>query len=215
MPQAHKCDTSRPGAGRPVTAAPNARHLGKCPQALALVLVFGLAGCNSTPHRLAQADQTYTGPGTHAVWEVPASGSTPRDIQRGSAGAAGAGTEITKVALSMRGTPYVYGGSTPAGFDCSGLVQYAYAQAGIPVPRTAQTQFQAATRIGVDQAQPGDLLFFRDRDAWHVAIYVGRDKFVHAPWHGIPVRTDSLRDGFYRAKLIGVGRLIDRPTPLG
>jgi cell wall-associated NlpC family hydrolase len=116
--------------------------------------------------------------------------------------------KAVSVALQMKGVPYVWGGTTPAGFDCSGLIYYSYAKAGLHVPRNSQAQFAAAAKISPETARPGDLLFFIDNHKWHVALYLGRDKFIHAPWPGSTVSVASLRDDFYRSKLVGVGRLI-------
>ena len=89
---------------------------------------------------------------------------------------------IVETALAYRGVPYRNGGSDPKGFDCSGLVQYAYGQAGIRVPRTTAQQFGAATRIDRREARPGDLLFFRiSRTVSHVGIYIGNGEMIHAP----------------------------------
>jgi murein DD-endopeptidase len=124
-----------------------------------------------------------------------------------SSGPRTVGDEIAAIAQKMEGVPYVYGGNTPAGFDCSGLVHFAYGHAGISVPRNSQAQFATATRINQEQAKPGDLLFFVNDAKWHVAIYVGKDEFIHAPAPGWKVSTASLKDDYYREKLVGVGRL--------
>ncbi len=94
-------------------------------------------------------------------------------------------------AASQVGVPYVWGGETPlpdpgAGFDCSGLVQWAYAQAGIALPRTAEAQYQVVTPVAINQVQPGDLVFFNDgtTSVQHVAIYVGTGIVLQAPSTG-------------------------------
>ena len=108
----------------------------------------------------------------------------------------------------MIGVPYVYGGRTPKGFDCSGLVYYSYQQAGIKVPRTSKEQFKAARRVSLPDAQPGDLLFFRGgRKISHVGIYIGNGYFVHAPSTGKTVSVANLDNTYYREHFDRAGRL--------
>lgn len=166
----------------------------KAPAVLLLVSACGLTACGSAP--------VGSYPASEARFDRAVSG-----LQVGPSQGRSVGESVAGIALGLKGVPYVYGGSTPAGFDCSGLVQYAYAQAGVQVPRTARAQMDAATKIRPDRAQPGDLLFFHTQAGWHVAIYLGNDKFIHAPWPGIPVSTASLRDEFYREKLKAAGRV--------
>ena len=114
------------------------------------------------------------------------------------------------IALSMVGTPYRYGGSNPQGFDCSGLVHYAYHQVGVSVPRTAAEQRRQSTRVAQHQLRPGDLLFFDTTwRAGHVGIYVGGGEFVHAPTSGKRVTRTSLREGYFANRLQHAGRLIE------
>jgi cell wall-associated NlpC family hydrolase len=98
-------------------------------------------------------------------------------------------------ALAQVGTPYIWGGETPGvGFDCSGLVQAAYKVAGITLPRVAQDQYDATTKLGPgDPVEPGDLLFFGGgpSDVTHVGIYVGTGQMVDAPHTGAKVRVES------------------------
>jgi murein DD-endopeptidase len=119
------------------------------------------------------------------------------------------GERIADTALTQLGRPYRYGGSTPEGFDCSGLVRFAYLAQGITVPRTTGEQFQAAREVKLARLAPGDLLFFRiDGNAVsHVAIYTGDGRFVHAPQTGRPVETRALDDAWYRSRLVHAGRL--------
>ncbi|HLS82886.1 MAG TPA: C40 family peptidase [Steroidobacter sp.] len=118
------------------------------------------------------------------------------------------GNEIALRAMALLGTPYRYGGDTPAGFDCSGLVSYVHRQLGIATPRTAAQQFAAAQRIPLDELAPGDLLFFRigGRRVSHVAIYTGEGRFIHAPQTGRSVELRPLDDEFYRPRMVGAGR---------
>lgn len=94
-------------------------------------------------------------------------------------------------ARSALGKPYVWGATGPSGFDCSGLMQWSYAQAGVHLPRTSQEQRYAGRQIPLSQAQPGDLVVYRS-DAGHVAMYVGHGQVIHAPYPGAPVRYDPV-----------------------
>ena len=111
------------------------------------------------------------------------------------------------------GTPYQWGGSSPkTGFDCSGLVQWAYAKAGIEVPRTSEQQILAANGKPVDRAhlEPGDLVFFRNAggDVHHVGISLGGDKFLNAPHTGARVRVNDLNESYFAREFAG-GRRFD------
>ena len=111
------------------------------------------------------------------------------------------------------GTPYRWGGSTPqTGFDCSGLVQWAYAKAGIQIPRVTDQQFEApgGSHVGRKNLLPGDLVFFRDPSGYihHVGISLGGDKFLHAPHTGDVVKTSSLKESYYAQQFAG-GRRFD------
>lgn len=121
------------------------------------------------------------------------------------------GAEVARQALAMLGTPYRYGGATPAGFDCSGLVQYAYRQLGLSVPRTTEEQYSHAQLIRRRNMQPGDLLFFQfTHTVSHVGIYLGGGRFVHAPTTGRNVEVIALDQPYYRNGFIGAGRLHTR-----
>jgi hypothetical protein len=111
------------------------------------------------------------------------------------------------------GTPYKWGGSSPStGFDCSGVVQWAYAKAGIQIPRTSEQQILASNGKPVDRShlRPGDLVFFRDAggDVHHVGISLGGDKFLNAPHTGAKVRIDDLNQSYYAREFAG-GRRFD------
>lgn len=117
------------------------------------------------------------------------------------------GDRAAAAALDQLGVPYRYGGSGPRGFDCSGLVQYAYARAGISVPRTTGQLWSAARTIRRGDLRAGDLLFFRiDGKMSHVGLYLGGGRFIHAPQSGRTVSVTSLDTPFYRAALIRTGR---------
>ena len=103
------------------------------------------------------------------------------------------GSAIAAYAQSFIGTPYVLGGSTPSGFDCSGLTQYVYAHFGKQIGRNTIAQESAGTHIPVSQAQVGDLLFWgTPGSTYHVAIYLGGNSFVAAPEPGQSVKIGNM-----------------------
>ena len=107
--------------------------------------------------------------------------------------ASASGSAITSYALTFLGVPYVWGGTTPSGFDCSGLVQYVYSHFGINLGRTTYTQQYAGTKISVASAQAGDLYFWGSYgSAYHVAIALGGGQYVMAPAPGQNVMTGSV-----------------------
>jgi hypothetical protein len=120
------------------------------------------------------------------------------------------GDAVADLAMGMVGIPYRYGGADPRqGFDCSGLVFYAYSQAGYAVPRTSQALFKAARKISLLEAGAGDLMFFQDQEKLsHVGIYVGDGWFVHAPASGQSVSIASLDAPYYQRHLVAIGRLL-------
>jgi cell wall-associated NlpC family hydrolase len=118
---------------------------------------------------------------------------------------------VVRVAESLVGAPYRYGGRGPKGFDCSGLVLYSFARAGIRgLPRSAEELESASRPVDLAQLQPGDLLFFRlDRKKTsHVAIYVGNRSFVHAPSRGKRVERVDFDHVYWGPRLARAGRLI-------
>ena len=115
---------------------------------------------------------------------------------------------VVFTAMQMVGVPYRWGGSTPEGFDCSGLVQYAYSNAGLRLPRTAAGQMDASSPLTLEKAEAGDLLFFRDGShTSHVAIYLGQGRFVHAPTGGKTVSLDSFGNAYWRMRFARAGRV--------
>ncbi len=114
---------------------------------------------------------------------------------------------LTRSALRFIGVPYVFGGTSSSGFDCSGYVQHVFAMLGISVPRTADAQYYAGAKI-VGKMRPGDLVFFQTYlpGPSHVGIYLGHDRFVHASSHGVMV--SSLADSYWAERYIGAKRLI-------
>ncbi|MFF3497626.1 NlpC/P60 family protein [Streptomyces sp. NPDC003247] len=109
----------------------------------------------------------------------------------GAAPASGRAAAALAAARSALGRPYVWGANGPTGFDCSGLVQWSYAQAGVSLPRTSQAQAYAGRRVPLAQARPGDIVTYRS-DAGHVGMYAGNGQVIHAPYPGAPVRYDPV-----------------------
>ena len=103
--------------------------------------------------------------------------------------------QILDDAVSYIGVPYRWGGSTPSGFDCSGLVQYVYAKSGINLPRVTTDQEKMGTSISLNEVEPGDLLFWGERgNSYHNAIYIGDEKFIHSPKPGKNVQIMSFSE---------------------
>jgi peptidoglycan DL-endopeptidase CwlO len=99
------------------------------------------------------------------------------------------GSSVVAIASRYLGVPYVYGGESPNGFDCSGLVQYVFGQLGVHVPRTAQQQYNAVSHISRSQAHAGDLVFFGSSGGiYHVGIYLGGNMMLDAPHSGTVVQ---------------------------
>ena len=159
----------------------------------AVILLAGCAGAPQAPDPAARI----------SVPASPPAGSPPMPLPDPLR------TQVVFTAMQMVGVPYLWGGSTPAGFDCSGLVQYAYSNAGFQLPRTAAAQFAASTPLTLENAVAGDLLFFNDRNRpSHVAIYLGEGRFVHAPNGGSRVSLDNLGSSYWRTHFSSAGRII-------
>jgi len=122
------------------------------------------------------------------------SGSSSKGSSGSSGGGSSAkGSSVLSVAAKYVGTPYVRGGSKPGGFDCSGYTSYVFRQVGISLPRTANAQYGATSRISKSQAKPGDLVFFLDGGrAYHVGIYAGGNQMYDSPKPGKTVQKRAI-----------------------
>jgi len=149
-------------------------------KALTLILALALAGCASAP----------------IASQSPVAADRP------------AADRAAALAAKMVGKPYKYGGASPSGFDCSGLVQYSFRQAGIALPHNTVQQRSATRLVKVAELRRGDLLFFNQegKKYGHVGIYLGDGKFVHAPSSGKSVRSDALSNPYWKKHLSEVRR---------
>ena len=112
---------------------------------------------------------------------------------------------VVGIAMRYLGTPYVWGGASPAGFDCSGFVMYVYAQVGVSLPHYSGAQWNVGVPVSRSDLQPGDLVFFDGLG--HVGIYIGGGQFIHSPETGDVVKISSL-DGWYAATYDGARRIV-------
>ena len=111
---------------------------------------------------------------------------------------------VVGIAMQYLGVPYVWGGSSPRGFDCSGLVVYAFAQIGISLPHSTYALWNVGSPVSRDQLQPGDLVFFSGLG--HMGIYIGGGQFIHAPHTGDVVKISSM-SGYYSSNYVGARRV--------
>lgn len=124
-----------------------------------------------------------------------------------SASSSSKGQAIVNTAKKYLGVPYVWGGTSPRGFDCSGLVQYVCRQNGISVNRVAADQIRNGTRVSKSNLEPGDLVFFGKGRINHVGIYVGNGQMIHAPQTGDVVKIVSINSGYYASRYVGATRV--------
>lgn len=115
----------------------------------------------------------------------------------------------TEVAKRMIGQPYRYGGQSPGGFDCSGLVWYSYKQVGVKTARTSKGLRKQARKISRKKMRAGDLVFFK---GWvrtgHVGMYIGSGRFIHAPSSGKKIKVDRLDNGYWHDHFKSAGRIV-------
>ncbi|MCV7032415.1 peptidoglycan hydrolase RipC [Mycobacterium sherrisii] len=125
--------------------------------------------------------------GPLAPGDAPFPGGFPGMAPGGPGGGGGDRANVVQAALSQVGTPYSWGGAAPGGFDCSGLVMWAFQQAGISLPHSSQAQANGGQPVALSDLQPGDVVTFYS-DASHSGIYVGDGMVIHSSTYGVPVR---------------------------
>ena len=167
--------------------------------ALVLSVVVALAGCSAVGSwTRGAAPSTPSRPATVERDQEPRAEGAPAEPGEN-------GRAAVDIALRYVGTPYRWGGASPDGFDCSGLVSYVYSRVGVSLPHNAAEQYRYGTPVSRNELQPGDLLFF-DR-LRHNGIYVGDGKFVHARKTGRHVGLARLDEPWYESKWVGARRL--------
>ena len=116
---------------------------------------------------------------------------------------------VVATALEFQGIPYVYGGTDPSGFDCSGFVQYVFGRHGTPLPRKVHDQYRTGHRVDVNEVKAGDLLFFQtvSRGASHVGVAIGGGQFVHAPSSSGVVRVERYDSSYWASRFVGARRV--------
>ncbi len=128
----------------------------------------------------------------------------PDDVQTEDGSDISDSSEVLKVAKGLIGTPYISGGTTKKGFDCSGFVGYAYSAVGVDLPRTSASMYSKAEKVEVDALEAGDLVFFATgstNSISHVGIYVGNNKFIHSS-SSKGVRIDSINMSYWKTKFV-------------
>lgn len=138
-------------------------------------------------------------PGTAPAADIPAT-PVEEDVT--------VGRRVAEFAQKFQGIPYVYGGNTIFGLDCSGFTKVAYYLAGVSIPRVAQDQFNFGREVPREALQPGDLVFFGTGpdNVGHVGMFIGDSKFVHAPRTGLAIMTSSLDETYYAGRYQGARR---------
>jgi len=145
---------------------------------------------------------------TFAVF-VAASPMSASEVANDPSAPSAAGQTVADVAAQQVGAPYRWGGTSPAGFDCTGFVQWTFRQIGLALPRTEAGQLGSGPQVSAEELQPGDLLVFANtyrRGLSHTGIYLGEGRFVHAvdERHGVTV--SNLWDAYWSPRFVGASR---------
>ena len=139
-------------------------------------------------------------------------GDYVREVDEAEAQNSGKGQEIADYALQFLGYRYVYGGSSPSGFDCSGFTSYVYKQFGYSLYRSASDQLKNGVSVSRSELQPGDLVLFKkgssSRPASHVGIYIGNNQFIHASTSKVGVIISRMSDAYYTTGFVGGRRIV-------
>ena len=126
-----------------------------------------------------------------------------------SSSASATGSAIVKYSYNFLGIPYVWGGTTTSGLDCSGFTKLVYAHFGINLPRVSRDQAKVGTYVPISQAQPGDLVYFGQTNVTHIGIYIGNNQMIHAPSPGKSVMISSMTWHLNNYNIVGARRVIN------
>jgi cell wall-associated NlpC family hydrolase len=137
------------------------------------------------------------------VAAAPAPTTTSSDAPTGAPSSQYGG--VVGIAMNYLGTPYVWGGESPGGFDCSGFTYYVFSRVGVSLPRTVSAQYAVGVGVSRSELQPGDLVFFNGLG--HVGIYIGGNQFVHSPHTGDVVKVSAMT-GYYDSNYVGARRIL-------
>lgn len=160
--------------------------LGTTSRSIALALALVALGC-SRPLAPLEVVEPASGPSIPKRSEEES--SSPRS------------QHVVAIAKKQLGARYMWGGSSPAGFDCSGFVMYVYAQVGVPLPHSAAKQYQHGAVVTRERLEPGDVVFFDHLN--HNGIYIGNERFIHARRSGAGVMISGLGESWYRTRWVG------------
>lgn len=189
----------------PVTAVPSVppRAAGTAPAGQSPSgSVPGIAALDSLPAAWLEAMELAAQAAGPPAPEDSLGVSTP------DAAAQAVGEKVAQLARTQVGKPYGWGGTGPERFDCSGLALYVYRQLGIALPRVSSAQASMGVHVDRSELKPGDLVFFSLRSAFdHVGIFLGNNRFVHAPRRQEPVRVDNLDDAWWNRAYKGARRV--------
>ena len=131
-------------------------------------------------------------------------------VSRDGTGFSRTADRMVDYSKNFLGTPYVYGGSTPSGFDCSGFTGYVYKQFGYSLPRSSASQATVGTPVSRSELIPGDLVFFNTYGGIsHVGMYIGNNSFIHATLPGDVVKISSLDEAYYSSRYVTARRIIN------
>ncbi|KLR60597.1 cell wall-associated hydrolase, invasion-associated protein [Actinobacteria bacterium IMCC26207] len=186
-----EAEQQRAAAAAAAAAAAKAQAVARAQQAAAARVAPSQAGSPAAKAPAVQAPRSARPSPAAAVSPPPETAAAPsQDPLPASAPNSAAGAAIA-AAQSQLGTAYRYGGSSPGGFDCSGLMLWSWAQAGVSLPRTSGAQRGGTQRITREQLQPGDLVFYRN-PVGHVGMYIGGGQMIHSPHTGDVVKISSI-----------------------